>query len=158
MNVENAGFILWDVVFCVCSRVFIHSLICIHDGQWLFSAALLQLTLNCLNYLFLKRMLIKLPFSAEDVEGKQWGWEEGSVNGLLWPWSSNCQLEAGGLFFFFFFWGLKMPGEVLGCRALIAFQRKAETPAPALARCRESGTGAKKLWLPKHLPKTVMVI
>lgn len=36
-----------------------------------------------------------------------------------------------------------MPGEALGCRALIAFQRKAETPA--LARCWESGTGAKKL-------------
>lgn len=30
---------------CVCSQVFIHSLICKHNGQW-FSAVLLQLTLN----------------------------------------------------------------------------------------------------------------
>lgn len=48
---------------CVCSRVFICSLICKHNEQWLFSTALLQLILNyLLNYLFLKGMLIKLPF------------------------------------------------------------------------------------------------
>ena len=46
--------LFYDLFFlCVCSRVFIHSLICKHDGQWLFSAALLKLTLNYLFELFI---------------------------------------------------------------------------------------------------------
>lgn len=38
---------------CVCSRVFICSLICKHNGQWPFSAALLKLTLNYFFELFI---------------------------------------------------------------------------------------------------------
>lgn len=46
--------LFYDLVFLyVCSCVFIHSLICKHDGQWLFSAALLKLTLNYLFELFI---------------------------------------------------------------------------------------------------------
>lgn len=47
--------LFYDLFFfqCVCSRVFIRSLICKRNGQWLFSAALLQLTLNDLFELFI---------------------------------------------------------------------------------------------------------
>lgn len=36
--------------------------------------------MTCLNYLFLKRMLFKLPLPAEDQEGNQCGGEEGLMN------------------------------------------------------------------------------
>lgn len=71
---------------CVCSRVFIRSLICKCNGQWLFSAALLQLTLNYLFELFISEkneMLIKLPLPAEDQEGNECVCGGGSVNELL---------------------------------------------------------------------------
>lgn len=48
--------LFYDLCFffwCVCSRVFIRALICKHNGQWLFSAAHLQLTLNYLFELFI---------------------------------------------------------------------------------------------------------
>jgi hypothetical protein len=56
--------------------VFVHVYSFVHSfaniGQWPFSAALLQLTLNYLCELFIsERMLIKLPLLAEDQEGHQ---------------------------------------------------------------------------------------
>ena len=90
--------LFYDLFFlCVCSRVFIHSLICKHNGQWLFSAALLKLTLNFSFELFISERNVKLPLPAEDQEGKQWG-KEGLIN--FSSWSSNCWLEAGGLLSF----------------------------------------------------------
>ena len=84
-------------LLCVCSRVFILSLICKHNGQWLFSEALLKLTLNYSFELFISERNVKLPLPAEDQEGKQWG-GEGLIN--FSSRSHNCRLEAGGLFSF----------------------------------------------------------
>lgn len=63
---------------CVCSRVFIRSLICKRNGQWLFSAAPLQLTLIYLFELFISGKNVKLPLPTEDQERNQF-WGGGSV-------------------------------------------------------------------------------
>lgn len=66
---------------CVCSRVFICSLICKHDGQWPFPAALLLLTLSILFELFIseKKDVNQAATMARFRRGHQAG-QAGSIH------------------------------------------------------------------------------
>lgn len=93
MNVGSAEFILW--FFFVFT--YIHSLICKHDGQWLFSAVLFKVNSKLLVWTiyFWKecwsscRSLLKI---LREVSG---GRKEELIN--LYRLDSNCPLEAEGL-------------------------------------------------------------
>lgn len=69
-------------LLCVCSRVFIRSLISRHNGLWLCAAALLVNSELPELFIF-ERSVNQAPLPAEDQEGNQGGGEEGSVNELL---------------------------------------------------------------------------